>query len=178
MATFCVNACRHEHKRDSWRDEHQTVIQNFDSNRSTVGDMGKILSEASEKGSIRVIFPTGEWNYYCNGCAKLPTKEKWATIQFGADEISDNSIGDWIEKNRIKGVHIQIDSSQPAEKFLILEKILRGHGIIYWMGSENNRGLDIIVLRETDGNELATANDSKVEEGVDGKPPETPQSQH
>ncbi len=163
LTAFSVNACKHEKKTVSWLEDRQTEIHNFDSSRSTVKDMRKIINDASEKGSIRVLFPTGEWHYYCNHCRKLPTKEKWATIEFTADEISGKSIGDWIETNRVKGVHIQIDPSQPAEKFFTLEKILRGHEIIYWVEFEENRGREMVVLRETDGNVRATATDSEVD---------------
>lgn len=171
VTALSVNACRNEKKKDTWQEQRQTEIHNFDSSRSTVGDLEKILNDTSDKGSIRVKFPTGEWNFYCNGCAKLPTKEIWATIEFTVDDISEKSIGDWIEKNKIKGVHIQIDSSQPAEKFFVLEKILRGRGIIYWVGLEGSLGRDMIRLRETDGNERAAATDSKAEQAV---PVQTP----
>ncbi len=151
VTILSLSACKHEHE-EGWRVANQTVIHDFDSSRPTVKDLVKIIDASTEEGFIRVIFPTGQWNWNSTS-SRLPTKEKRATIEFRADDISERSIRDWIEKNQIKGVFIQIDYNQPAEKFFILEKILRDLRIIYWVGRGVNIDPDKIVLQETDGKE-------------------------
>lgn len=121
------------------------VVDQFDSERSTVSDLIDAIDKVASEGAVDVKFPTGEWHWYCPQCARnewnnLPKKETLANIEVRANSWTTEELSKWLTANKIRAVELSIDPDQPAEKFFRLEKLLRESGVKYWVSTGGEPG--------------------------------------
>jgi hypothetical protein len=176
-----ISACKPTASKSTERHQealkNMVVVDQFDSDRSTISNLIDAINKVASEGAADVRFPTGEWHWYCPHCARnewndLPKKETLANIEVRADSLTTEELSKWLTANQIRGVSLSIDPNQPAEMFFRLEKVLRERGIKYWVSSDAPPGG--IVIEETYQDYSTSPNNQEIEQAAPSngdKPP-------
>lgn len=114
-------------------DEAVSTTITIERDPKNIAEFGQLVQDAAEKGTVRVKFPSGEWNWYSAVHMEIPQKKELAKWESKTNTFNKTALKQWIINNKVAAVQIYLGSDIDPKIYFIIEKILRDRKIPYWV---------------------------------------------
>jgi hypothetical protein len=134
-------------------DEAVSTTITIERDPKNIAEFGQLVQDASEKGSVRVKFPSGEWNWYSAGDIQIPQKKELTKWESKANTFNKAELEQWIINKKVAAAQMYLGSDIDIKIYFVIEKILRDRKIPYWVISQDpDKGIrNAIIIYETNG---------------------------